>query len=174
MARPNLELVRALRVTASRLAHGAAYQWSNFACCNCGHLVQSVTQLSPREIYEAAFLRGGDWGQQAREFCQSSGYPIDFVLARLFELGLSPEDVHNLERLSDDRVLRELAVFCSRADPRASTSRLLADPRASIELSYTRREDVVLYLEAWARWLERQLGSSEQACEFEQNLAAAE
>jgi hypothetical protein len=111
-------------------------------------LVQSVTQLSAREIYEAAFSRAGDWGEQAREFCASSGYPIDFVLARLFELGLTAEDVHNLERLSDDRVLRELAGVGSVAGPRALTE----------ELRYTRREDVVLYLNAWARLLARQLG----------------
>ena len=140
MARPSLELIYALRVTATRLARGSAYKWSDFACCNCGNLVQSVTQLSAREIYEAAFLRGGDWGEQAREFCPSSGYPIDFVLARLFELGLAPEDVKHLERLSDDRVLRELSVR---------------------ELRYSRREDVVRYLNAWSDLLARQLGERE-------------
>ena len=139
MARPTLELIRALRTTAMRLAHGSDYKWSDFAKCNCGHLVQSVTQLSAREIYEAAFVRGGDWGEQAREFCQASGYPIDYVLERLFALGLEPEDVGHLERLSDDRVLREVGVT---------------------GLRYTQREDVVLYMQAWAALLERQLPST--------------
>ena len=141
MARSSHELIRALRATAARLAQSPAYRWSDFACCNCGHLVQSVTQLSPREIYEAAFVRGGDWGEQAREFCPSSGYPIDYVFARLFELGLSADDVKNLERLSDDRVLRELGAGA---------------------LRYTCREDVVSYLNAWARMLERELGADAQ------------
>jgi hypothetical protein len=136
MARPTLELVHALRTTAARLEAGARYKWSDFASCNCGHLVQSVTTLSPREIYEAAFQRGGDWGEQAREFCPASGYPVDFVLARLFELGLTPDDVRHLERLSDDQVLRELGVT---------------------ELRYTRREDVVAYMRAWAQLLERKV-----------------
>jgi hypothetical protein len=149
MARPSLELVHALRVTATRLAQGSVYKWSDFAHCNCGHLVQSVTQLSARQIYEAAFMRGGDWGEQAREFCPSSGYPIDFVLARLFELGLSAEDVQNLERLSDDRVLRELDLRDAPAGSHVPTR----------PLRYTRRDDVVLYLNAWAHLLERQLGS---------------
>jgi hypothetical protein len=151
MARPSLALIRALRITATRLSQGSSYKWSDFASCNCGHLVQSVTQLSAREIYEAAFQRGGDWGEQAREFCPSSGYPIDFMLARLFELGLCPEDVRNLERLSDDLVLRELGLR---------------------ELRYTRREDVVAYLNGWARMLERQLGV--QADESEVFREAAE
>jgi hypothetical protein len=136
MARPTVELIRALRVTATRLSHGANYKWSDFANCNCGNLVQSVTNLSPRVIYEAAFKRSGDWGEQAREFCPSSGYPIDYVLERLFTLGLAPEDVRHLERLSDDRVLRELGVQ---------------------ELAYTQREDVIRYMQAWANLLERQL-----------------
>jgi hypothetical protein len=142
MARPTFQLVNALRTTAARLAAGSQYRWSDFACCNCGNLVQSVTSLSARAIYEAAFQRGGDWGEQAREFCPSSGYPIDFVLARLFELGLTPEDVRHLERLSDDRVLRALGVR---------------------ELRYTRREDVVMYMNAWADLLEGQLPLEELA-----------
>jgi hypothetical protein len=146
MARPTLELVTALRTTAARLLAGSQYRWSDFAQCNCGNLVQSVTALSPREIYEAAFQRGGDWGEQAREFCPSSGYPIDFVLARLFELGLTPEDVGHLERLSDDHVLRAV-------EARGSAR----------ELRYTRREDVVLYMNAWADLLERQLPPEELA-----------
>lgn len=140
MARPTLELVTALRTTAARLEAGSSYKWSDFASCNCGNLVQSVTALSPRAIYEAAFARSGDWGEQAREFCPSSGYPIDFVLSRLFELGLDAEDVRHLERLSDDRVLRALGVQ---------------------ELVYTRREDVVRYMRAWAGLLEAQLPLSE-------------
>lgn len=140
MARPTLELVTALRATATRLAQGAEYKWSDFACCNCGNLVQSVTELTPRQIYEAAFARAGDWGEQALEFCPSSGYPIDYVLERLFELGLAPEDVRHLERLSDDRVLRSMGVC---------------------ELRYTRREDVIQYMRAWAALLEQQLVDSE-------------
>ena len=136
MARPTLELVNALRTTAARMEAGSQYKWSDFASCNCGNLVQSVTTLSPREIYEAAFRRGGDWGEQARAFCPSSGYPIDYVLERLFELGLAPDDVRHLERLSDVRVLRALGVS---------------------ELRYTRREDVVAYMRAWAGLLEAEL-----------------
>jgi len=136
MARPTLELVQALRATATRLRGGASYKWSHFGQCNCGHLAQTVTQLSPEEVYRAAFVRAGDWGEQAREFCPSSGYPIDFVLQRLFELGLEPDDVQHLERLSDDRVLKRLGL---------------------LSLAHNRREDVVRYLDGWAALLEDSL-----------------
>ncbi len=136
MARPTVELIQALRVTAARLSRGAAYKWSHFGRCNCGNLAQTVSQLSPEEVYQAAFVRSGDWGEQAREFCPTSGYPIDFLLERLFELGLTPEDVRHLERLSDDRVLKRLGVTA---------------------LAHHERDNVVRYMRAWAELLEDML-----------------
>lgn len=141
MARPTLELVRALRVTAARLSShesGGSYTWSHFGQCNCGNLAQTVTQLSPEEVYRAAFERAGDWGEQAREFCATSGYPIDFVLQRLFELGVEQDDIRHLERLSDDRVLKRLEVPW---------------------LAHNQRDNVVLYMNAWADQLEEALPS---------------
>lgn len=140
MARPTLELIRALRSTAERLSSGAAYRWSHFGQCNCGNLAQTVTLLSPEQVYRAAFERGGDWGEQALEFCPSSGYPIDFVLARLFELGLDRGDLRHLERLSDDKVLKRLEVS---------------------SLPHHRRENVVRYMNAWADLLEERLPSQD-------------
>lgn len=136
MARPTLQLVQALRTTAARLERGADYRWSHFGQCNCGNLAQTVTKLSPREVYEAAFGRAGDWGEQARDFCPSSGYPIDYLLEQLFDLGMEPTDVRHLERLSDDRVLKRLGVT---------------------SLQHNRREDVVRYMRAWADLLQEQL-----------------
>jgi hypothetical protein len=142
MARPTVELIRALRVTAHRLSSGATYKWSHFAQCNCGNLAQTVTQLSAEEVYRAAFARGGDWGEQAREFCSTSGYPIDFVLTRMFELGLEQTDVRHLERLSDDRVLKRLGVSA---------------------LRHNQRDDVVRYMLAWSELLEDALSLHERA-----------
>ncbi|MGD8862232.1 MAG: hypothetical protein PVI30_19625 [Myxococcales bacterium] len=134
MARPTTELILALRATADRLRRGARYRWSSFAHCNCGNLVQAVTALSPEEITEAAFSSPGDWGQQAREFCPGTGYPLEYVFQRLLELGLDPDDFGHLERLSDPAVLRRLG--------------------RSVELHHNRRQDVVVYLRAWADLLE--------------------
>ncbi|MEM9192294.1 MAG: hypothetical protein AAGF12_24180 [Myxococcota bacterium] len=140
MARPTLALVQALRTTAARLQDGAAYRWSHFAQCNCGNLVQTITTLSPKEIYEAAFQRSGDWGEQAEEFCTTSGYPIDFVIGKMLELGMTREDVRHLERLSDPDVCR----------------------RAPRTLRHNRREDVVTYMQVWADLLEEGLAPAER------------
>src|SRR5512142_3106553 len=106
MATPNHELVRALRVTADRLAGDATYQWGHMGMCNCGHLAQATTGLSAAEIHSAAQAREGDWEAQANDYCPTSGQLIDHILAAMFSLGLTRQDVRNLEKLADWNVLR--------------------------------------------------------------------
>ena len=141
MALAHPRLIEALRQTATRLESGADYRWTHMGSCNCGHLAQTVTQLSPQEIHRRALARAGDWTDQAREYCPTSGYPLDHVLEALLELGLDLSDLEHLERLSDARVLR----------------RLPAEERRRFDRR--QRAHVVLYLRAWAdqleeRWLE--------------------
>ena len=129
------ELIAALRATARRLERGADYRWTHMGSCNCGHLAQTLTRLPKEEIHRLALERAGDWGQQARDYCPSSGYPMDHVLAVLFDAGLTRDDVWHLERLSDPEVLRRL-------------------PVGERHLDHRRRDDVVLYLRTWAARLE--------------------
>lgn len=136
MARATWKLVQALRQTAERLQHGVAYRWSHFGQCNCGHLAQTVTRLSPDEIQQAAYVGAADWGAQARDYCVTSGLPLDYIFGRLFELGMEPGDVQRLERLSDAQVLRHLG---------------------NVSLVHNRRDHVVLYMRAWAELLEDKL-----------------
>ena len=137
MARPTFVLVQALRETARRLRQGAEYRWSSFSACNCGNLVQTVTSFSAEQIREAAFRAPGDWGEQARDYCPGTGYPLEFIFDRLFELGLERDDFGHLERLSDPYVCRRIG--------------------RDVELRHNRREDVITYLLAWAELLEEQL-----------------
>ncbi len=73
MARPTTELIAALRSTAKRLADGANYKWSHFGQCNCGHLAQTVTHFTAKELQEAAFARAGDWKEQEPRYCPNNG-----------------------------------------------------------------------------------------------------
>ncbi len=136
MARPSELLVAALRATAARLEAGAPYRWSHFGACNCGHLAQTLTRLSPRQIYDAAFARPGDWGEQGREFCAETGAPMDDILSTMMDAGLAPGDFSHLERLDDPGVERAIGR----------------------RLVWTERADVVLYLRTWAGLLEAHLG----------------
>ncbi len=139
MARPTAELVTALRTTAQRIGSGAPYAWTHLGACNCGHLAQTLTRRSKEEIRRLALERAGEWADQALEYCPGSGYPIDHVIGTMLDVGLTPEDIGHLERLSCPDVLARIPL-----------------PRR-IDLSYRNREHVVEYLRTWADLLESQL-----------------
>lgn len=142
MARANPELIEALRQTAARLREGSPFAWGHMGNCICGHLAQTVTDLSAAEIHRRAMERHGDWATQAVEHCPTSGLAIDHVLDALAELGLGPSDVRHLERLSDPRVLARVpAKWLRRQD----------------------REHAVQYMEAMAEVLDAELGGDRTA-----------
>lgn len=135
----NMTLVNALRETARRLSNGADYNWCHMGRCNCGHLAQTITRLSPAKIHEMALLKAGDWKDQTIEHCTTTGLTIDHIIASMMELGLTRGDIVHLERLSDQRVLQRIPL----------ERRRLMDHR--------KREDVVLYMQEFARMLEEEL-----------------
>lgn len=138
MARPSLELVRALRSTVLGLTAGSAYQWGHLGQCNCGHLVQTVAKLPPGKIHTMALEREGDWEQLANAYCPTSGYAIDDVITQLVELGLTTEDLGRLEKLDDPEILAAL-------------------PGGHRWLRRNDRADLVAYLTTWADLLEAAL-----------------
>lgn len=140
MARPSAELVQALRTTAARLREGAPFAWGHMGRCNCGHLAQTLTRRTAAELHAAAQERSGDWREQTREYCPTSGLAIDAILAQLLDAGLTLSDLRHLEELSDPVVLARVpARHLRRSDPRHA----------------------VHYLEAWAELLEASLAARE-------------
>lgn len=131
MAVPSEALVVVLRETADRLVAGADYQWSHFGRCNCGHLVQTVTRLSPAEIHRQTAGELLEWSEIPDDYCAGTGLRLEYVLDRLLELGLDRDDLRHLEDLSDRAVLEAL-------------------PGGFRWLARNRREDAVDYLRAWA------------------------
>ncbi len=147
MARATAELITALRTTADRLAGGAHYRWSHQGACNCGHLAQTVTNLSRAEIHKRALQKAGDWNRHTVDYCPTSGYPIDHIISAMLEIGLTPEDLAHLERLSDRNILRRL-------------------PPGQRELDHRKREDVIRYMRTFATMLEETFLAQTPAPEF--------
>ncbi|MEM0968704.1 MAG: hypothetical protein AAGJ31_05090 [Verrucomicrobiota bacterium] len=134
MANGNPELINALRVTAERLAEGARYEWGHMGRCNCGHLVQTVTDLSDVEIATSIDYELDEWTEHARDYCEGTGGKVDDFFEALREVGFAHEDVIHLENLSDRRVLDRLG--------------------KGTHLRRNHRPDVVLYLDSLADLLE--------------------
>lgn len=140
-----MELAGALRTTAERLLNGADYRWSDLGRCNCGHLAQTLTRLSQRQIRELAMQRPGIWAEQIVEYCPTSGFPLDVVIGSMLEVGATLDDIRHLERLSSPRVLKRIPVG------------------ERLELSYRNSIHVARYMVAWAELLEEQLGQRERS-----------
>lgn len=135
MAYPNMQLVNALRDTAGRLRNGAFYAWGHHGGCNCGNLLQVVTRLSKEEILRYAHTGTGEWTELAEEYCPVTEAPVNLLLQKLQQLGLTPTDIHNIEYLEDRRVLEQL-------------------PGGFRWLKRNNREDVIVYMETFASLLE--------------------
>ena len=101
MAKPSLELIAALQETAKRLRNGANYSWGHHGACNCGNLLQVVTPLTEGEILRYAHSGVGEWTELAEEYCSVTNAPVDLVLSKLMQVGLTPVDIHNIEYLTD-------------------------------------------------------------------------
>lgn len=138
MARSNPELIVAFRNTISKLKKGAPYQWGHMGACNCGNLAQELISLSKEEIHRYAMSKSGDWNEQLNDYCPTSGYPMDLMIGKLVEKGLSIEELKHLERLSDPKILAHIPL-----------------PRRN-QLAKNNIHDLIFYMETWLELLENQ------------------
>lgn len=141
MATATIELIQALRETATRLKNGSHYAWGHHGACNCGNLAQVVTNLSEGEILRYAHAGIGEWTELAQEFCPVTQLPINMLISQLEAIGLTPTDIHHIEYLSDREVLNHLE-------------------GGFRWLKRNKREDAIAYFTAFANLLEEQLANS--------------
>jgi hypothetical protein len=138
MAQPTLELIEALRLTAKNLTNGAYHSWGHHGACNCGNLVQSVTEFTKDEILQYAHDGAGEWTELAIDFCPITNAPLAIIFHKLEEIGLTPTDIHHIEYLSDIEVLNNL-------------------PGGLRWLKRNKKEDAIAYFETFANVLEEKL-----------------
>lgn len=108
MPSQNKPIIQLLRTTATRLDNGARYEWGHMGRCNCGHLVQTLTELSDRQIAESVDHQLDEWSEHAKTYCAQTGSLVDDLFAALANVGFSHRDVIALENLTDPRVLKLL------------------------------------------------------------------
>lgn len=150
MANPTPELILGIRKTIKKLKDGAPYQWGHMGACNCGNLAQEITKLNKGEIHRYAMQRHGDWNEQLVDYCPTSSYPMDLMVTKMLEAGLTLDDLMHLEKLSDPEILR----------------RIPAERRQN--LVKNAKNDVILYMEVWVKlleekWLEAREGNLDLA-----------
>jgi hypothetical protein len=141
MAYPTVTLVNALIETARRLKEGNHYAWGNHGSCNCGNLLQVLTPFTRTDILKIAQTGIGEWTELAEEYCEVTNLPVHDLLGALQRAGLTSVDIHNIEYLEDRKVLEEL-------------------PGGFRWLKRNLREDVIVYLETFAKLLQHELDKS--------------
>lgn len=138
MAVITLHLIESFRKTITKLKKNAPYQWGHMGACNCGNLAQELTQLSKAEIHQFAMQKSGDWNDQLIDYCPTSGYPMDLMISKMIEAGLTIDELRHLETLSHPRILQHIPF------------------EKRISLQKNRKDDVILYMETWADLLENE------------------
>jgi hypothetical protein len=76
--------------------------------CNCGHLVQTLTDMTDYDIVQAVDFKLDEWTEHAKDYCAGTGHRVDDLFETLVQVGFTHEDVRHLEYLSDRRVLQHL------------------------------------------------------------------
>ncbi len=137
MASANPELIAAIEKTIFKLSNGSSYQWGHMGACNCGNLAQELTKFEKAEIHRYAMERYGDWNQQLVEYCPTSGYPMDLMISKMLEFGLTIDDLAHLERLSDPLILSAMPL------------------EHRNKISKNSKTDVIYYMKTWADLLRK-------------------
>ena len=101
-----LVLEEVLLKTIQRLSSKSKYQWTHQGNCNCGHVIQSVTGMSPGKIHNIALTGPGEWVDHAKKYCKTSGLPVDDLISKLLSIGIKIDDIAHLELLSDPNIIR--------------------------------------------------------------------
>ena len=125
-----LVLEEVLLKTIQRLSSKSKYQWTHQGNCNCGHVIQSVTGMSPGKIHNIALTGPGEWVDHAKKYCKTSGLPVDDLISKLLSIGIKIDDIAHLELLSDPNIIRYI-------------------PNSVKPLSYKKKEDLIYYLKTW-------------------------
>jgi len=131
-------MTETLRRAAARLEKSNDYQWGHMGLCNCGFLAQEITLLTKAEIHSRAMLKTGDWSEQLNDYCPTSGLPMDELITELLNIGFTRTNLQNLERLADPEILKRMPA--NRQKPKHNV-----------------KQDVILYLQTWAAYLEAEL-----------------
>ena len=95
-----------LRSASNRInSNPDSYNWKAIGACNCGNLVQEITNLTAKEISNHGIKKHGDWQSISILYKKDSSFVIDEIITEVLAVGFDIEDFTSLENLSDSKVL---------------------------------------------------------------------
>ena len=147
MARSSLQLIDALKSAAKKISDDKdSYNWRAIGACNCGNLVQAVTNYNAKEISNFGIKKHGDWQSISLLYNKDGDYEIDIIIKNLLDMGILLEDFAYLENLNCPKVLSYIG--------------------GNVNLKKDEADDAVLYLNSWANMLEEELFQNKEMTEM--------
>lgn len=146
------QLIEAIKKTIDDLKFNKKYyHWAIPAACNCGILAQNILQISKTELSALMDNTGQCGWTKTSILCQETGQRINIIFEKLLSIGLTYQNIINLENLSDKNIEREMNIclFINEEISCFNKYFLSSFYRQS-------KEHLILYLEAWLRILERE------------------
>lgn len=126
------ELIKALRETVLDLElNRKEYDWMKVNSCNCGILAQNICGMDDDTLTANRDI--GAWSL----VCKSTGENMSVVMKKMLSVGLTLQNIIDLEKLSSPEILKEASL---------NTWGVAMD----------NKELVIRYMKAWIRILERE------------------
>jgi hypothetical protein len=150
----HMELSKALRKTADLIeSNDYGYQWSFFENCNCGCLARTIAdnyfdddgrwfrdERQKLGRLPLPMVQREDWtGIAEYAFCNITKLPVDSIFRTLFKIGIRHKDIYELEFL---------------ANPEIRTRAGLPLRDCFSNMDHKSRENVIIYMRAWADMLD--------------------
>jgi len=146
-----MKLIRTLKTVIDALKKDViTYEWNSQSSCNCGLIAQVILNKTPKAVKEAFKIlndelrtpdekknnKGLTWKDAVKRGCSVTGLSDYQIINSLKEGGLRPEDMVHLEYMENKAILKEAGID------------------TTIVQYFTKRDNLILYLEAWVRILE--------------------
>lgn len=131
------------------------YDWTEQSSCNCGLAAQAMLGYTSENLASEyhkharkAGLRGNKdaltWKTLVQHSCPITGIPMEGILATLYESGLTPRDIVHLEYLENPAILKEAGL--------GQKKNIFGRVKPT---DYKSKENLIAYLSAWVRILEK-------------------
>jgi hypothetical protein len=114
-------LIEALTAVVTALENDTIdYDWCKTSHCNCGLVAQAVTRTGQDGLNNDYLIdiknalqtkkkmakgKSATWTELVAEYCPLTGEPLADVFKKLYEAGMTREDIAHLEYLSDPKIL---------------------------------------------------------------------
>jgi len=184
-------LITSLNIAIDALKNGTVlYDWTKQESCNCGVVAQAVLKVNKTDMRELWLetqnevskhvrkdqKREHTWRDAVVHLCPITGEPLADVFKRLFEAGLTKEDIVHLEYMNNPAILERAKINTNQTrtvvkiidvvkpNPNRNLLQVLFGLNKTVKVKeekkvqekidhYSERQNLIAYLQGWVSLL---------------------